>query len=814
MNQISENENNENETVGDKASLGGDEAKAETTPAIYRAIGIPSSLRAVAPFLEEAQAHAGGRNLDDSRRRVSISCIDHAFRLLNTIEFQLDEGAKKSLNEFTELRSALVDTMENPDEKLVSIAPAAPGEDRGKKDKTSPEQLLIAEANATLDLAESQLEEGMNEAAARNFHTATVYFRVLESIVPHMSTELHARLQYAASRTRQCSHLLQNFVHEHFEGVKCSDIYDIYTEKRIGKGSYGSVYYCKHKKSGEEFACKVINVNRINSHYLRKLHLEIAIMKEVDHPNIIKLRGVFFGQRTVCLVMELCKGGELFDQLTGQTGNKKGFAEIHGARMLQDMLSAILYLHNHGIVHRDLKLENFLFEDKGTNSPLKLIDFGLSKHFAEHEQMRQVVGSAYYTAPEVLRGAYDQRCDIWSIGVIGYMLLSGCPPFYGSNSDAIHDMILTEEADFTSKRFSHVSSLALDFLQKLLVKDVSRRLTPEEALAHPFIQQVNHTGLNKQMSETSNEVADSLQHFMEMSRFKKLVLETVAFSMSSNQIAQMREEFNSLDRDRSGTISMTELRSALARLGASQEHIENLFHSVDVDGSAEINYNEFVAAAMSKRITIDEERLMLAFETLDLENSGFLTKDTIRKALGEHMTEAELTEMVQEIDLNGDGQIDYMEFVRYWRETMIASKLTPLQRFFKGVKKISSGITAITAMRRGFGMLPSAVGGGVVKVVGGRVTSTADQKADNSPARRSTIKPVPAVRKNAPNSPAIAEDSENHHSSSDQHFRRSTVAAVPAHPPVAGLDSPSTRKGGLESSRSSLGVSPTSRQDK
>ena len=150
--------------------------------------------------------------------------------------------------------------------------------------------------------------------------------------------------------------------------------------------------------------------------------------------------------------------------------------------------------------------------------------------------------------------------------------------------------------------------------------------------------------------------------------------QTVAFSMSSSHIAQMREEFNLLDKDRSGTISMTELRAALGRLyglplspcliitsGASPEHIENLFHSVDVDGSAEINYNEFVAAAMSKyalsllslsslwwirRITIDEERLMLAFETLDLDNTGFLTKETIRKALGEHMTEEELDEMV------------------------------------------------------------------------------------------------------------------------------------------------------------------------
>eukprot|EP00604_Paraphysomonas_vestita_P003234 CAMPEP_0174821462 /NCGR_PEP_ID=MMETSP1107-20130205/8403_1 /TAXON_ID=36770 /ORGANISM="Paraphysomonas vestita, Strain GFlagA" /LENGTH=429 /DNA_ID=CAMNT_0016038525 /DNA_START=1230 /DNA_END=2522 /DNA_ORIENTATION=+ len=429
--------------------------------------------------------------------------------------------------------------------------------------------------------------------------------------------------------------------------------------------------------------------------------------------------------------------------------------------------------------------------------------------------MRQVVGSAYYTAPEVLRGSYDQRCDIWSIGVIGYMLLSGCPPFFGSNSDAIHDMILTEEADFTSKRFAHVSSLALDFLQKLLVKDVSRRLTPEEALAHPFIQQVHTTGLTRQVAEASNEVADSLQHFMEMSRFKKLVLETVAFSMSSSQISQMREEFNLLDRDRSGTISMTELRSALAKLGASPEHIENLFHSVDVDGSAEINYNEFVAAAMSKRITIDEERLMLAFETLDLDNTGFLTKDTIRKALGEHMTEDELNEMVQEIDLNGDGQIDYMEFVKYWRETMIASKLTPLQKFFKGVKKISSGLTAITAMRRGFGMLPSSMGGGLVKVVGGRVT-TSDQKTE-SPSRRATIKPGAITPKKASQHTPVTDHAEHHssHTSANEHYRRSTVAAVPAHLPAAGPASPITKKGSLETSKSSVDVKMSAaRQEK
>lgn len=124
------------------------------------------------------------------------------------------------------------------------------------------------------------------------------------------------------SRTQQSSSILENLVHEHFEGLRCVDCYEIIENKRLGKGSYGSVYLCKHRKTGDEFACKIMGMNRINSHYLRKLHSEIAIMKVVDHPNIIKLREVFFGSRTVYLVMERCHGGELFDEITvnGQDG--------------------------------------------------------------------------------------------------------------------------------------------------------------------------------------------------------------------------------------------------------------------------------------------------------------------------------------------------------------------------------------------------------------------------------------------------------------------------------------------------------------
>lgn len=673
---------------------------------IRRAIQIPGSLRSVTPFLDEAQAviNVPPEKLNDSQRRVSIYCIDHAFKLLSATETQLDNDAKTALNSFTEMRKELINKLEKPLETDSAIT-VHDLERRMSVEKLPPETVLIAEANETLDLADQQLKEGLNEAAARNFHTATIYFRILESIVPHMSKELHDRLEYAAIRTRQCSHLLQNFVHEHFDGVKCSDIFDIFTERRIGKGSYGSVYYCKHKKTGEEFACKVINVNRINSHYLRKLHLEINIMKEVDHPNIIKLRGVFFGQRTVCLVMELCKGGELFDQLTGSTSNKKGFAEPRAAKMLQDMFSAINYLHNQGIVHRDLKLENFLFEDKSPNSPLKLIDFGLSKHFTPHEVMRQVVGSAYYTAPEVLQGNYDQRCDVWSLGVVAYMILSGCPPFYGSNSDAIHDMILTEEPDFSSKRFSHVSALGLDFLQKVLIKDVNLRYTPQQALMHPFIKLADKPMGNPDdgmIAETTEDVVNSLKSFVQMSRFKKLVLELVAFTLSSGQISQMREEFNSIDVDKSGTISIGELQKCFHHMEntVGEGMVEEIFKSVDVDNSAEINYNEFVAAAMCRRITLDEEKLMLAFETLDSENTGYLSAAGIKKALGEHLSDEEINEMMAEVDLNNDGKIDYMEFVGLWRNATIAKKLTPLEKFIRAVRKLSTSMSAINMMRR------------------------------------------------------------------------------------------------------------------
>jgi hypothetical protein len=302
-------------------------------------------------------------------------------------------------------------------------------------------ELLISEADSVLRLADEQLECGFQLDAMLNYHTACVFYRVMETMVPSKASSLHhSRLMYAAAKTRQTSSLYQNFVRENFTGGSCSEVYEVHGTSKLGKGSYGSVYLATHRVTGDERAVKVMNVDRITSYYLRKLHTEIAILKSLDHPNIIKLQDVFFGKRSVYIVTDLCRGGELFELLN--SGKNQGrfvdcggvmflisfsslsiflylgfvFREDRASKLMRDMLSAVNYLHESGIVHRDLKLENFLFEDNNASSPLILIDFGLSKHFTKDEKLTQKVGSCYYTAPEVLNGNYDSRCDVWSLG--------------------------------------------------------------------------------------------------------------------------------------------------------------------------------------------------------------------------------------------------------------------------------------------------------------------------------------------------------------------------------------------------------------
>lgn len=449
-------------------------------------------------------------------------------------------------------------------------------------------------------------------------------------------------------------------------------------------------------------------MDRVTSYYLRKLHTEISILKEVDHPNIIKLHEVFFGRRSVYLVTDLCRGGELFELLS--SGKNQGFVfrEDRAASLLRDMLRAVKYLHFKGIVHRDLKLENFLFEGDSSSSPLVLIDFGLSKHFDPHERMRQRVGSCYYTAPEVLAGDYDYRCDLWSLGVICYMLLSGTPPFGGKTPDDIHNSTLTKPLVFPERAFRHVSKVSIDFLSRLLVKDPTLRMTTEEALQHPFIALAGLSSLPPPVparpsdsavastippppsisaapaaagllnvrgkpfsSEHANKLLSCCFAFAESSSITRLLLCMVSFSMSWEKTLEFRNEFFALDTNGSGTLSFEEfsritdclpyvvddkkLRAvfnaltltdvetmALANRRRSDDDLKLLAGSTaQVAGTKlkdELQYREFIAAALYHRLPVEQERFLLLFDHLDCDNEGVITSVSLQQMLGRDLT--------------------------------------------------------------------------------------------------------------------------------------------------------------------------------
>jgi calcium-dependent protein kinase len=244
------------------------------------------------------------------------------------------------------------------------------------------------------------------------------------------------------------------------------------------------------RKTGQRLAVKSI---RKSDQAVKPgcLQREIMLLEEMKHSNIIQLVDVFEDDEYLHLVTDLCKGGELFDKIVDKASSGNGcFSEHQAAQILHQILTAVSYLHKRNIVHRDIKPENILFETTAEDSPIKVIDFGLArKHYANKGEpnMTTVVGTPYYIAPEVLRKNYGKACDLWSIGVIAYVLLCGYPPFNGNNNAEVYESVRRGIYWFPSEDWKNVSSGAKDFISRLLQKDPRNRMTVDQALRHPWL---------------------------------------------------------------------------------------------------------------------------------------------------------------------------------------------------------------------------------------------------------------------------------------------------------------------------------------
>ncbi|KAM6555960.1 hypothetical protein CsatB_002979 [Cannabis sativa] len=270
------------------------------------------------------------------------------------------------------------------------------------------------------------------------------------------------------------------------EANQNSNLKDQYTlGVELGWGQFGVIRACTDKSTGEALACKSIAKDRlVTSDDVRSVKLEIEIMTRLSgHPNVVDLKAVYEEEDYVHLVMELCAGGELFHKL-----EKHGrFSECETRVLFRHLMQVVLYCHENGVVHRDLKPENILLATKASSSPIKLADFGLATYIKPGQNLHGLVGSPFYIAPEVLAGGYNQAADVWSAGVILYILLSGIPPFWGKTKSRIFDAVRVADLRFPSNPWDHISESATDLIKRMLCTDPCQRLSAQQVLDHPWM---------------------------------------------------------------------------------------------------------------------------------------------------------------------------------------------------------------------------------------------------------------------------------------------------------------------------------------
>ena len=433
--------------------------------------------------------------------------------------------------------------------------------------------------------------------------------------------------------------------------------------KNLGKGGYAKVYLVRNKKTGELRACK--QLSKLNIENLEKFQREIEILKKLDHPNIIKLYEIFQSKHHYYLVMEQCEGGELFDKIIEHTDNGKMYSEKEAAEIIFQVLSAVEYCHNNGICHRDLKPENLLYLKKGDekDNPIKIIDFGLSRDLTLKKILSSKVGTAYYVSPEILAGKYTEKCDIWSCGVILYVLLSGEPPFNGPNDQIIYAKIKKMKFGFPPSHWQNISPEAKDLICHMICPE-DERYSAKEVMAHPWFKVVKEKKLEKLNFNTQY-----FKDYNQSNHLKKMILLFIASRLGESDITDLRDVFKAFDKDNDGQISYNEFKEGLERSksGKIQEKdIESIFSSIDTDKNGKIDYTEFLAATMKQNIMLKEERLFEAFSMLDKDNNGKITKDELMSVLKlEKSDDKFVMELIKKADKNDDGEIDYKEFLEF-----------------------------------------------------------------------------------------------------------------------------------------------------
>lgn len=447
----------------------------------------------------------------------------------------------------------------------------------------------------------------------------------------------------------------------------------------LGTGYSGGVVLAQSRTSKRQVAVKQFAKRRMEPHQLEMLECEVEVYLRMDHPNICRLLHAYETKHDVWLVMELCDC-----TLHSRLNAKKTFQEKEAADLTLQMLQAINYLHGQNIVHRDLKLENWMYawapdrEDR-----LKLIDFGLSRILLKPDEMMETpCGTLYYASPELLKQEYTSKCDLWSLGVITYMLMVGRPPFRGNNSFAIATAIMEAETDFCKDgKWTVLSEDAQDFVIQLLQKSEKLRPSAAEAMRHRWMpDMLLRTTSTIESCDAGVEFLRSLRTFARGSHLRRAALTMIAYSLTSTELEELEQAFRAIDQIGRGVITFVQLEEVLRQyLKVSSQEVCKIFDCLDFARKEEIHYTPFLAAMLASRVTLHEDKARAAFEQLvtksEEEGDEFITASSLvgifkgftvpgktGSIADQSLTTQEAQQWIGECDYKGDGVLDYDEF--------------------------------------------------------------------------------------------------------------------------------------------------------
>mmetsp|Transcript_19537 Transcript_19537/g.62203 ORF Transcript_19537/g.62203 Transcript_19537/m.62203 type:complete len:628 (+) Transcript_19537:217-2100(+) len=454
----------------------------------------------------------------------------------------------------------------------------------------------------------------------------------------------------------------------------------------LGAGSFGVVCRAKDRRTGYDYAVKSIpkksKKGATTSKYLKKLQKEVDVMNRLGRSlNAVFFYGAFEDETHIHIVMEWCKGGELWDRV-----NEGHYSEAWAATMVRSMLRMVAQCHSHNIMYRDVKPDNFLFLSDHDISPLKATDFGLATHFTPGEKLTQRCGTPAYMAPELILQGYDERADVWSVGMVAFQLLTGRFPFWKDvqrhTLREVWRAILYDDIPFEGEMWEGVSEGARDLCRCLLDRNVASRMTAAEALCHPWVVE----GGTAPSKPLSGSIVQRVQRYGTYGVLKQTVLRVIVENYinleeseqgsEAGHLRELQTLFTSLDVNKQGHLSFDDLFQGLRQAGyhLTDNEVEHLKSTMDVDMDGTINYPEFVASLIDWHAVQGNshwnEWTKAAFDMLDRDQDGQIDMEEIvaflpKEASGwRHM---EARQLLREADQDGDGKIDLFEFMGVMR---------------------------------------------------------------------------------------------------------------------------------------------------